>query len=185
MQRSITILIVSAAIAAVVSAMPPDRAPPAPRDATTYPHIDPAPCVPAAASDDADRIIAVCGALIDNEKTLRPDRAKALIARARAYDRTDQIDRAISDYDTALRFDPTLSDVFTPRVNLGRGRGDRPRALADFGAAIKLNPQHEAARANYKSLAQELERLGAQMAIKKPGPPLNSGPPSKPSPPLK
>jgi tetratricopeptide (TPR) repeat protein len=84
-----------------------------------------------------------------------------------------------------LRFDPTLSDIFNARGELWRRKGDRPRALADFGAAIKLNPQHEAARANYKSLAQELERLGAQMAIKKPGPPLNSGPSSKPSPPLK
>jgi tetratricopeptide (TPR) repeat protein len=185
MQRSITILMAGAAIAAVVSAMPPDRAAAATSEPTTDPQIDPAPCVAAVASDDADRIIAVCGALIDNEKTLRPDRAKALIARARAYDRTDQIDRAISDYDTALRFDPTLSDVFNARGELWRRTGDRPRALSDFGAAIKLNPQHEAARANYKSLAQELERLGAQMAIKKPGPAVNSGPPSKPSPPLK
>ena len=31
--------------------------------------------------------------------------------------------------------------------------------------AIKLNPQHAAARANYKSLAQELERLGALIAV--------------------
>ncbi len=31
--------------------------------------------------------------------------------------------------------------------------------------AIKLNPQHAAARANYKSLARELERLGALIAV--------------------
>ena len=38
----------------------------------------------------------------------------------------------------------------------------------------------EAARANYKSLAQELERLGAEMAIKnKPIAPLKSSPPLK------
>ena len=71
-----------------------------------------------------------------------------------------------------LRFDPTLADTFNARGELWRKKGDRPRALADFGAAIKLNPRHEAARANYKSLALELERIGAQMAIKKPTPPL-------------
>jgi tetratricopeptide (TPR) repeat protein len=147
---------------------------------STDPQIDPAPCVAAASAGDDDRIVNICGALVDNEKTPKADRIKALIARAGAFERKDQIDRAIGDYDTALRLDPTLADIFNIRGELWRRKGDRPRALADFGAAIKLNPQHEAARANYKSLAQELERLGAQMAIKnKPMAPLKSSPPLK------
>ena len=51
------------------------------------------------------------------------------------------------------------------RGELWRKKGDRPKALADFGMAIKLNPDHPAAKGNYKSLAQELERLGALMAV--------------------
>jgi len=138
----------------------------------------------AAAANDDDRIIAVCGALVDNDKTARTDRVKALIARGGAYDRKDMVDRAIVDYDVALRLDPTLADIFNARGELWRRKGDRPHALADFGAALKLNPQHEAARANYKSLALELERLGAQMAIKdKPTP--KSGQPGKPGSPVK
>ena len=129
------------------------------------PQVDPAPCVAAAAADDADKTIAVCGALIDNEKTPKADRIKALIARAGAYERKDMIDRAIGDYDVALRLDPTLADIFNTRGELWRKKGDRPRALADFAAAIKLNPDHPTAKASYKSLAQELERLGAQMAV--------------------
>jgi tetratricopeptide (TPR) repeat protein len=129
------------------------------------PQIDPAPCVAAAAADDSEKIIDVCGALIGNEKTSKADRIKALIARATAYDRKDQIDRAIGDYDMVLRLDPTLADVFNARGELWRRKGDRPHALADFGAAIKLKPDHAAAKANYKSLARELERLGALMAI--------------------
>jgi tetratricopeptide (TPR) repeat protein len=131
----------------------------------TDPQIDPAPCVAAAAANDADGIIAICGALVDNDRTVRADRIKALIARAGAYDRKDLIDRAIGDYDTALRLDPTLADIFNIRGELCRRKGDRPRALADFGAAIKLNPDHATAKANYKSLAQELERIGALMAV--------------------
>ena len=146
----------------------------------TAPPIDPAPCFAAAEASDDDKIIATCGLLIDGEKTSKADRIKALIARAGAYDRKDQIDRAIGDYDTVLRLDPALADIFNARGELWRKKGDRPRALADFGAAIKLNPQHEAARANYKSLAQELERLGAQMAVKN-----RPGAASKPIPPLK
>jgi tetratricopeptide (TPR) repeat protein len=126
---------------------------------------DPAPCAAAASADDADQTIAVCGPLIDNEKTPRAERIKALIARAGAYGRKDQIDRAIGDYDTVLRLDPALADVFNNRGELWRKKGDRPHALQDFAATIKLNPDHPAAKANYKSLAQELERLGAQMAV--------------------
>jgi len=164
MRRIFTALILGAAIAAVN----PARA--ATSEPSADPKIDPAPCVAAAAGDDADGIIAVCGALIDNEKTAKPDRIKALLARAGAFDRKDQIDRAIGDYDTVLRLDPALADIFNARGELWRRKGDRPRALADFGMAIKLNPQHEGARGNYKSLAQELERLGAEMAVKnKPG----------------
>jgi tetratricopeptide (TPR) repeat protein len=134
-------------------------------ESASDPQADPAPCLAAAAANDSDQIIAVCGALIGNERTLKADRIKALIARAGAYDRKDQIDRAIGDYDTVLRLDPTLADIFNARGELWRRKGDRPRALTDFGAAIRLNPDHPAARGNYKSLAQELERLGALMAV--------------------
>ncbi len=155
----------NAATAALLWAALPHGARAATTEPTANPQADPAPCVAAVAAGDADAIIAVCGALADDEKTLRADRVKALIARAAAYERKDQIDRAISDYDTVLRLDPTLSDIFNARGELWRKKGDRPRALADFAAAIKLNPDHPTARGNYKSLAQELERLGALLAV--------------------
>jgi tetratricopeptide (TPR) repeat protein len=166
MRRCLAALIRNAVVASLLWAALPHGVCATGTEPSTDPQIDPAPCVAAALANDADQIVAVCAALVDNEKTLRPDRIKALIARAGAYDRKDQLDRAIGDYDTALRLDPTLADIFNARGELWRRKGDRPRALADFGAAIKLSPQHEAARANYKTLAQELERLGAQMAIK-------------------
>jgi tetratricopeptide (TPR) repeat protein len=131
---------------------------------STDPQADPVPCV-AAAIDDADRIIAVCSALIDNAKTSKPDRIRALIARAGAYDRKEMLGSAIGDCDAALRLDPALADVFNTRGELWRKKGDRRRALADFAAAIKLNPDHPAARGNHKSLAQQLERLGALTAV--------------------
>jgi tetratricopeptide (TPR) repeat protein len=153
------------AIAFVLCAAPPQHARATSTEPVTDPQIDPAPCGAAAAADDADRIIAVCGALVDNDRTLRADRIRALIARAGAYNRKNLIDRAIGDYDTALRLDPTLADIFNARGELWRRKGDRPRALADFGAAIKLNPDHPTAKGNYRSLAQELERIGALMAV--------------------
>jgi tetratricopeptide (TPR) repeat protein len=186
MRSCCTIVIRNAAIAALLWTALPHAAGATGAEPATDPQIDPAPCLAAAATNDADRIIAICGALIDNEKTMRADRIKALIERAGAYNRNEMIERAIGDYDTVLRLDPTLADILNARGELWRRKGDRPHALADFGAALKLNPQHQTARANYKSLAQELERLGAQMAIKsRSNPPPNPSPPLKPGTPLK
>ena len=127
--------------------------------------IDPLPCLAAIAANDDDTIISRCDSLIGNEKNTRPDRIKAVLARAAAYDRQQQYDRTIADYDTALQLDPAQADAFNHRGEVWRKKGDRPHALADFATAIRLNPEHSAARGNYKSLAQELELLGAQMAL--------------------
>jgi tetratricopeptide (TPR) repeat protein len=126
---------------------------------------DPAPCVAAAASNEDAGILSICGALIDNERTVKADRIMALVARAGVFERKEMIERAIGDYDAALRLDPTLADLFNARGELWRKKGDRPKALQDFDAAIKLKPDHTAARDNHRSLARELERLGALMAI--------------------
>jgi tetratricopeptide (TPR) repeat protein len=126
---------------------------------------DPTPCFAAMSAADDDKIIGVCGELLDHDKLAKPDRIKALIARGGAFDRKDNIVRAIDDYDDVLRLDPALADIFNARGELWRRKGSRPKALADFGMAIKLNPDHAAAKANYKSLALELERIGALMAV--------------------
>jgi tetratricopeptide (TPR) repeat protein len=128
--------------------------------------VDPLPCLASVDANDDDTIISRCDSLIGNEKNTRSDRIRAVLARAAAYDRKQQYDRAIADYDTALQLDPAQADAFNHRGEVWRRMGDRPRALADFGAAIRLNPEHASARGNYKSLAQELELLGAQMAVR-------------------
>ena len=134
-------------------------------DAEKEPPVDPAPCLAAIAAGADDKIVADCGTLIDNDRTARADRIKALTARGGVFARQDQIDRAIADYDALLKLDPTAADIFNARGELNWKRGDRPRALSDFAAALKLDPDRGAAKANYKRLALELERLGAMMAV--------------------
>lgn len=126
---------------------------------------DPAACMAASQANDGDKVVRECGALIDHPKAARADRINALIARASVLIGRNELDRAIADYDLVLQLDPTLADIFNARGELQRKRGDRPKALADFAAALKLNPGHVSARSNYRSLAQELERLGAQIAV--------------------
>ena len=127
--------------------------------------IDSAPCLAALTAGDDEKIIAACGALIGNDKAPKADRVKAAVARASAYDRKGELDRAIGDDDIALRLDPALADVFNARGELYRRKGDRVHAISDFGAAVKLNPDNAAAKANYKSLSLEIERIGAMMAV--------------------
>ena len=151
-------------LAVLLMAALPYRAHAAGADTGTLPPVDPTACLAAIAANDDDRITADCGALVDNEKTAKADRVRALTARAAAFARKDQLDRAISDYDEALRLEPQ-ADIHNSRGELWWKKGDRPKALADFAAAIKLNPDHPTAKGNYKRLAQELERLGALMAV--------------------
>jgi tetratricopeptide (TPR) repeat protein len=158
-------MIRNAMFAATLWAMLPHGANATGADAPTVPQVDPAPCFAAIVANEDDKIVATCGPLIDNEKTVKADRIKALIARAAVYDRKDMIDRAIDDYSVVLRLDPTQADIYNARGELWRRKGDRPKALADFGAALKLNPDQPAAKSNYKLLAQELERLGALLAV--------------------
>jgi tetratricopeptide (TPR) repeat protein len=165
MRRCFIAVMASAAIVFVLWAAP-GGALAAVSEPGNDPKIDPAPCFAAAAADaEPDQIIASCGPVIGNEKTPAADRLRAVLARASAYLRKEQDDRAIADYDVALKLDPALADIFNTRGELWRKKGDRRRALADFGTAMKLDPQHPTARANYKLLAQELERIGAQMAL--------------------
>jgi tetratricopeptide (TPR) repeat protein len=161
MRLILTVLVAGFAVACAVM---PDRA----FGATVEPtgeQIDSAPCTAALTVADDEKIIASCGALIGNDKAPKADRVKAAIARAAAYDRRGEIERAIGDDDTALRLDPTQPDVFNARGELLRRKGDRVHALSDFGTAVKLDPNHTSAKANYKSLSLEVERIGAMMAV--------------------
>lgn len=127
--------------------------------------VDVAACLSLTAADDMDKAGPACAAVIDNEKTAKPDLIKALIARGAMLARHDQIDRAVADDSRALLLDPTLADVFNARGELWLKKGDKPKAVQDFGAALRIDPNHENAKANHKAMARELERIGAQMAV--------------------
>lgn len=127
--------------------------------------VDVAECLSATAADDMDKAGPACAAVIDNEKTAKPDLIKALIARGAMLARHDQIDRAVADDSRALLLDPTLADLFNARGELWLKKGDKPKAVQDFGAALRIDPNHEKAKANHKAIARELERIGAQMAV--------------------
>lgn len=94
--------------------------------------------------------------------------AKALTARGDGFNAKGDFDRAIADYDAALKIDPASVEALNARAMAWRAKGDRRRALGDLDAALRLKPDFEVARANRKVLFQEIERAGAHMPLKPP-----------------
>lgn len=73
-------------------------------------------------------------------------------------------DEAIADYNEAIRLKPSAL-LYLNRGMAYQGRGDRPRALADFTRAASLDPTLEIALAHRKALAREIEQIGARMPL--------------------
>src|SRR5581483_1560576 len=108
MQRFVLILVLGLGVACATA---PEEAFAAASEPTDQ-QIDSAPCLAAIAASDDEKIIAVCEALIGNDKAPKADRVKALVARASAHDRKGEIDRAIGDQEIAIRLEPNSADLF-------------------------------------------------------------------------
>jgi tetratricopeptide (TPR) repeat protein len=70
--------------------------------------------------------------------------------RGNAYARKGDYDRAIADYDEAIRLDPkyALGYNYYNRGNAYNRKGDYDRAIADYDQAIRLYPKHAKAYNN-------------------------------------
>jgi len=54
-------------------------------------------------------------------------------------------DRALADYDAAIRLDAKFVDAYYSRGNIWSSKGESDRALADFDSALRLNPKDKSA----------------------------------------
>jgi len=96
---------------------------------------------PCARSDLApDQRIEVCTKALA-ESGLPPNgRAFALNNRGFAFNAKGDIERAMADYNEAIKLDPNLADAFNNRGAAEGEKGDLDAAIADFDAAIRINP---------------------------------------------
>lgn len=97
----------------------------------------------------------------------RPDDATAFFRRAELQRALGNADAAIGDFSSAIRLESKNIAALFARAELYHARSERRRALADYAAILRLDPLHEAAGANHKALALEIERLGAMMPVRK------------------
>jgi lipoprotein NlpI len=96
---------------------------------------------PCAGSDLApDQRIEVCTKALAESGLAPSARAHALNNRGFAFNAKGDVERAMADYNEAIKLDPRLADAFNNRGAAEGAKGDLDAALADFDAAICINP---------------------------------------------
>ena len=114
------------------------------------------------------RQLAVCLSVFGTATALaqtRPaDSAASYIKRGSWWFAQGDLDRAITDFDMAIAFDPNAAAAYYNRGCVRQAKGDGDRALADYHRAIEINPRHGAAYNNSCGIYFVLGRLDEAMA---------------------
>jgi tetratricopeptide (TPR) repeat protein len=97
---------------------------------------------------DPDLSISSCTAIIQSGKETRKKLAVTYHNRGIAYGNKGQYDRAIADFDQAIRLNPNDADFFRNRGSVYADKKQYDRAIEDFSQAIRLNPNDIAAFVN-------------------------------------
>jgi lipoprotein NlpI len=92
-----------------------------------------------------DLAIQHCTRAIESGKVSGETLAQMHYNRAVEWAAKGDYDRAIADYDAAIRINPKLADAYYNRGNAWGLKGDPDRAIADYDAFIRLNPRDPAA----------------------------------------
>ena len=94
---------------------------------------------------DIDWRITGCSALIDSSGGTSMNRAQFFIIRGSAFLSKGQDDRAVQDFDAAIRLDPDQANAFL-RQELALRLGPLGRAVADFEKACNSRPELQLCR---------------------------------------
>jgi Tfp pilus assembly protein PilF len=111
-------------------------------------------------TDSSSAAIKACTSII----FLDPHNDGAFVNRGIAYRRFGDLDRAIRDYDEAIRLNPGAADAFNNRGNIFRAREQFDLALHDYDEAIRLNPRYAHAYNNRGIIFLELGNLDRAVA---------------------
>jgi lipoprotein NlpI len=94
-----------------------------------------------------DLAIQHCTRAIESGRLSGETLAQMHYSRAIEWAAKNDYDRAIADYDAAIRLNPRYADAYFNRANSWGLKGDSDRAIADYDAALKLNPRDANAHA--------------------------------------
>src|SRR6266536_5107240 len=86
--------------------------------------------------------IAACSRLITSGDIRDRNLVTTYLWRALHLREAGELDRAISDYDSAIRLDPSRSSAYHERGSVFHTKGDYQRAIADYSEAIRLDTRN-------------------------------------------
>jgi tetratricopeptide (TPR) repeat protein len=110
---------------------------------------------------ETDEQIAACTTLIDGGQESRTNLAAAHVNRGIALRRKGDSDKALADYDEAVRLQPDVATAFNGRGGIYNDRKEYDRAIAQFDEALRLrpgNPQFHNNRGNAWLGKRDFER---------------------------
>src|SRR6266700_50490 len=90
----------------------------------------------------ADKVMAGCTAVIEQHALKDEDLATAHRRRGAWYGRRDMLDRAMADFESAVRLAPASADALIDRAAVHRRRGNLDQASADIARALERDPKH-------------------------------------------
>jgi tetratricopeptide (TPR) repeat protein len=90
--------------------------------------------------NDFKLAVQACTATLRDGALSGADLAMAYGDRGFAYERLDQLDKAIADFDAAIRLKPDYALAFGGRGLAYDNKGDTDRAIADYSQALRLKP---------------------------------------------
>ena len=93
-------------------------------------------------ADDQDRVIAACTRILNDRGESQGNRVGAYNNRGNAWREKGDLDRAIADYNEAIRLDPKYANAYIVRGDAWDAKGDHDRAIADYNEAIRLDPKY-------------------------------------------
>jgi lipoprotein NlpI len=99
-------------------------------------------CAADAEPKNFDLAIGDCSVAIDSGQLSDRDLAIAFNNRGLAYYNKKDYDRAIQDFDQAIRFEPDAADYFYRRGLAYFEKNDYSRAIRNFDEALKLGPEN-------------------------------------------
>ncbi len=73
---------------------------------------------------------------------MNKEEAKKIYNKGNAHLNAGEFDRAIEDYDQAIKLDPNFARAFNNRGAMYERKGEFDRAIQDFDKAIALNPEY-------------------------------------------